>query len=174
MPSLSERSALALLAASCLVLAGIDYLIPKPIPFLRLGLANLPILIAVAKFRPKLLIALGVVKIIGQGLLTGMLFSYVFLFSATGTVVSILVMALLQKLFSKYVSLVGVSVAGALASNSAQLFLAATFIFGRGAWLFGPPFLLIGLLTSLILGYIAEIFVRESRWLTMIDSGGVR
>ena len=36
----------ALAAAICLFLAGIEYMIPRPLPFLRIGLANLPLLLA--------------------------------------------------------------------------------------------------------------------------------
>ena len=44
----------ALAAAVCLFLASIEYLIPKPLPFLRIGLANL-----VTRIRPSPLLADG-------------------------------------------------------------------------------------------------------------------
>ena len=40
----------ALAAAVCLFLASIEYVIPKPLPFLRIGLANLPLLLALDLF----------------------------------------------------------------------------------------------------------------------------
>ncbi|MBN1412926.1 MAG: Gx transporter family protein, partial [Spirochaetales bacterium] len=47
MPSVSEKQkVVAILSAFALVLSGMEYLLPKPIPFLKIGLANLPILIA--------------------------------------------------------------------------------------------------------------------------------
>ncbi len=165
----TRHRALALLAASSLVLAGIDYLIPKPIPFLRLGLANLPIVVALTQFRLREILLLTFLKVFGHGLLTGMLFSYVFLFSAAGSFSAVFVMIALRKLGGKHISLVGVSVGGALASNSVQLLFAWQFVFGPGAVLIAPPFLGVGTLTSLIIGITAQKFVSESSWLRTIS-----
>ena len=78
----NDRIAVAILSAACLLLAAIDHLIPKPVPFVRIGLANLPILIALRLFGIRQIVAIAALKIVGQGLITGMLFSYVFLLSA--------------------------------------------------------------------------------------------
>ena len=53
-------------------------------------------------------------------------------------------------------SLVGISVLGALASNLVQILLARYFLLGSGAWLIGPPFLLLGTVTGILLGVAAE------------------
>ncbi|MEN6364589.1 MAG: Gx transporter family protein, partial [Rectinema sp.] len=37
----------ALLGAFCFFLSAVEYMLPKPMPFMRLGIANLPILLAV-------------------------------------------------------------------------------------------------------------------------------
>ena len=42
----ADRDTVALLAATALFLASVEFAIPKPVPFVRLGLANLPVLIA--------------------------------------------------------------------------------------------------------------------------------
>jgi uncharacterized membrane protein len=60
---------------------------------------------------------------------------------------------------------VGVSAAGALASNLVQLGLAWWLILGEGARLIGPPFLALGLASSVALGVFAERFQTGSRWL---------
>jgi Predicted membrane protein len=86
------RKTIALLGACCLFLSAVEYLIPKPLPFMRLGLANLPLMIALDIFPFGSYMILVCLKIFGQAIITGTLFSYVFLFSVTGTLFSALVM----------------------------------------------------------------------------------
>jgi heptaprenyl diphosphate synthase len=70
MSSVTEKDErIYILAAFALFLAGVEYMVPKPLPFMRLGLANLPILIALVLFRPRQVLLLTLYKVIGQGLL---------------------------------------------------------------------------------------------------------
>lgn len=162
-----ETHLIALLAAFCMFLSMIEYLIPKPLPFMRLGLANLPILLALSLLPSRRIIFLVFLKVLGQGLVNGTMFSYIFLFSAAGSFASGCMMLLTSRLFGRRISLVGVCVFGALASNSVQILIARQIIFGRSALLIGPPFLFIGLISSLIMGFFAEAFQRKSRWFEM-------
>lgn len=165
-----ERDVLAYFSAITLFLASIEYLIPKPVPFMRLGLANLPILIALEFLPVPQLLLLVTLKVLGQGILRGTLFSYVFLFSAAGSFSSGIVMILLWKMAKKRITLVGISVSGALTSNMLQIILARFLIFGEGAWLIAPPFLLIGTVSSVLLGVFANRFVKKSLWLKKVIS----
>jgi len=168
-PFLSERLDLvAFFAALCLLLSTVEYLIPKPMPFLRLGLANLPILLALDAFPLPYILLLILLKVLGQGLVAGTLFSYVFLFSLAGSLSSGLVMIGSFRLLGRSISLIGVSVLGALASNIAQLVLAALLVFGRGAWLMGPPFLALGTAAGLLVGLFARKFAETSHWLRLV------
>lgn len=166
--SATDLDTVALLAALCLFLSTVEYLIPKPIPFMRLGLANLPILVSLELLSPPLILLLVFLKIVGQGLVNGTLFSYVFLFSAAGSSVSGIVMLLASRFPRERLSLVGISVLGALASNLVQIVLARLFIFGEGAWLIGPPFIAIGTVSAVILGIFAQRFGSSSRWVQRI------
>jgi heptaprenyl diphosphate synthase len=145
-------------------LSMVEYLIPKPLPFMRLGLANLPILLSLALFTPRNIMLLIGLKVLGQGLVNGTLFSYIFLFSAAGSFCSGIVMIVAAKICKQKISLVGICVLGALASNTVQLFIARHLIFGASAYVIGPPFLLIGLISAVILGIFAEKFAAQSRW----------
>lgn len=164
--STSERTHLiALLAAFCLFLSMIEYLIPKPLPFMRIGLANLPVLLSLIVCRPKETLLLVGLKVLGQGIVNGTLFSYIFLFSAVGSVSSGVLMLSAHAILKHRVSMVGLCVVGALASNLSQILLARLFVFGRSAYLMGPPFLLLGTVSAIILGYFATSFVERSQWL---------
>ena len=150
--------------ALCFFLSAIEFVIPKPLPFLRIGLANVPLILAldVLSFPTFLLLAL--IKVLGQAFISGTLFSYLILFSAAGTIGAALAMYALHKLPRKVLSLAGISMMGAFVSNCIQLFIGRFCIFGEGIRYMVPPFLFIGAVTSLILGIFCENFEAESEW----------
>ncbi|MFW5828515.1 MAG: Gx transporter family protein [Alkalispirochaeta sp.] len=173
-PSLEDRGVslanmLAMLAAVAMFFSTLEYLIPKPVPFFRVGLANLPILVVLRFFRPRHVLALTILKVLGQGLINGTLASYVFLFSLFGSLASALVMIGTAALGSRRVSLVGVSTAGAVASNVVQVTLSVLFIFGSGSWVIAPPFLILGTVAGVVVGVLAEHFTSFSRWLVRLE-----
>ncbi|GBU28736.1 hypothetical protein R84B8_02296 [Treponema sp. R8-4-B8] len=159
------RKNLALLGALCLFLSAIEYMIPKPLPFMRIGIANMPIMLALDIFPFTAFLLLICVKIIGQALITGTLFSYVFLFSLVGTFLSAALMFVLRRLLGKkHITFIGVGTAGAVISNLSQLALAHFFIFKGNIRYIAPPFLLTGLITGIALGVFCEAFTRVSKW----------
>ena len=163
--SLQSRHSLALLGSLCFFLSAVEYLIPKPLPFMRLGLANMPLLLALDIFSPGEFFLLALLKILGQGLIGGMIFSHVFLFSIVGTLSSALLMFGLRLLLGKkLLGFAGLGCAGAMVSNCAQLLLARYLIFGPALRYLAAPFLASGLVTGIGLGLICEYFCRHSVW----------
>ena len=159
------RQTLALLGAFCLFLSTIEYMIPKPLPFMRIGIANLPLMLALDMFPLSTFLVLAAIKVLGQALITGTLFSYIFLFSAAGTALSAVSMYLLRTLLrSGRVSFIGVGTAGAMMSNISQLVLAYFFIFRNNVLYIAPPFLAAGVVPGVALGLFCEYFTRSSRW----------
>ena len=163
-PGESRGKLLAFLAALCFFLSAVEYMIPKPLPFMRLGIANLPILLAVDLLPFGSFLVLALIKVIGMSLVTGSLFSYVALFSLAGTLCAALVMFGVRKLFRERVTAVGISVLGAVSSNAVQVVLASFVVFGQSARLIAPVFLAMGLVTGLVLGVFTERFAVSSRW----------
>jgi heptaprenyl diphosphate synthase len=160
-----KRRTLAILGAFCLFLSTIEYLIPKPVPFMRIGIANLPLMLALDILPLGDFLLLTLIKVVGQGLVTGTLFSYILLFSLAGTFVSALSMyALRRALGPERVGMAGISVTGALLSNGAQLALARVFVFGPSVRYIVPPFLAMGVITGTLLGILCERFIQKSRW----------
>jgi heptaprenyl diphosphate synthase len=139
-------------------------MIPKPLPFMRIGIANLPLILALDIFPFGPFLVLVSLKVLGQALITGALFSYVFLFSLAGTFASALSMYTLRRLLGVRIGFIGISVTGALLSNAAQLGLARLFIFGDSVRYIAPPFLAVGLVTGIALGVFCEYFSRQSKW----------
>ena len=157
------------LGGLCLFLSAIEYLFPRPVPFMRLGLANLPILFALKLLPFPYILLLVLLKITGQGLISGTLASYVFLFSAAGSFTSAVVMFSVYKIPSKFISLIGVSILGALSGNIIQLVLSVKFIFGESAWVIAPLFLGIGTVSSLLIGLFAVKFIQRSKWISSLE-----
>jgi len=164
-----RREITAFYGALCLFLSAVEYLIPKPLPFFRLGLANLPLLLGLRFLKPVDLVLVLLLKVLGQGLINGTLASYVFLFSLTGSLVSIFTMAMVYRFGGRHVSLVGVSLSGALGSSLVQAALAVLFIFGETARVILPFSIGSGVVTGLILGIFAEKFVSVSSWQKNIE-----
>jgi heptaprenyl diphosphate synthase len=168
----------ALLGAFCFFLSALEYMVPKPLPFMRLGIANLPILLAADLLPLPWYLALALVKVVGMSVISGSLFSYVAVFSLVGTLTAALAMWGGRKLFGQAVGAVGVSVLGAMASNAVQIVIASVLVFGQAARLIAPPFLIMGLATGTVLGLFAETFSAKSLWYarakaSLRDQGGL-
>lgn len=157
---------ISFLAALCMFLSAVEYAIPKPFPFLRLGLANLPIIISLKKFSLKEILVLLGLKILGQALISGTLFSYVFLFSVFGSISSCLMMIIFFRFLFKYyiISNIGVSLAGAFANCCAQLLCAKYLMFGNSVKFVAPVLFCSSMVTGLLLGVFANVFENKSSW----------
>ena len=160
---------LTFFSAFCFVGAWIEYILPKPLPFLRLGLANFPLIIAAILLRPGPFFILALTKIFCQCLSGGTFFSHIFVFSLCSTLTSATIMFILANLFyPKMISMSGLSVAGALGTNLMQAMLAKIF-FGFNFFAVAVPLIGMGAVTSVILGIFADFFFRNSRVAKMLQ-----
>ncbi len=155
---------IALLGAFSMFLATLEYLFPKPLPFMRLGLANIPLLLGLEILSMPSYIVLVIIKVLGQALVNGTLASYVFLFSLCGSVGAAFIMQLAYRGFGKRISFIGISLLGALASNLVQIGLSVKFIFGDASWRIMPVFLSIGLVSGFLIGLFTQYFSSVSVW----------
>lgn len=170
-PGKIKRQTIALLGGLCFFFSAIEYMIPKPLPFIRLGLANFPLLLALDLMPFSSFMILAGLKVTGQALISGTLFSYVFLFSMGGTFASALFMyALRRGLGKERIGFIGVSVAGAFASNGVTLVLARFFVFGAGIIYAAAPVLALGIITGALLGAASEHFIRNSLWYAQAEN----
>lgn len=159
---------LALLIAFAVAVHTVEAAIPVPIPVpgAKLGLANIITLFTIIlyDYRGGLVVA-SLRSIIGS-LLSGTFMGFGFYLSFSGAVLSCLAMALFINLYSKHkVTLISVSLAGAVTFNVVQLAVASilvqNFILFRGYL----PFLLLlavptGFFTGLVTIYLKDIAVR--------------
>lgn len=162
---------IAFFSSLCFALSVLENTIPHPVPFMRLGLANLPILLSFGVMKRRECTALIFCKIFLQAIVQGTLFSYVFVFSFCGSLASGLCMMAAYYLFGRHVSLLGLCVLGALANNILQLALARVFMFGDSVRYIAPVLLGASFVTSLILGSAALAFSATSVWYKTLAPG---
>ncbi len=145
----------AMFACLALIFSYIEAIIPFNIgiPGVKLGLANLVIVIALYEMNFRYAFVINVIRI----LLAGLLFSGVFgtLYSLAGGLLSLLVMWLLKK--TGLFTMVGVSMAGGVAHNIGQLLIAAAIVSNLRMFLYFPILMFSGLLSGILMGITAYI-----------------
>lgn len=151
--------------ALALIFSYVETLIPISfgIPGVKLGLANLIIVIALFKLKLKETYLLSVVRILLSGFLFGNYFSIIY--SLAGTLLSLSVMALLKR--AGGFSIIGISIAGGVFHNIGQLFVAMAVVEMFQAAYYVPVLLVAGLLTGCLIGILAqEMLKRLVPWQT--------
>ena len=151
--------------ALALIFSYVETLIPISfgIPGVKLGLANLIIVIALFKLKLKETYLLSVVRILLSGFLFGNYFSIIY--SLAGALLSLSVMALLKR--AGGFSIIGISIAGGVFHNIGQLFVAMAMVEMFQAAYYVPVLLVAGLLTGCLIGILAqEMLKRLVPWQT--------
>ena len=145
---------LGLLLTLALILSYVESLIPifVSIPGVKLGLANLVVLVCLYAYPSKYAFLLSVMRVILAGLLFGSMFSI--LYSLAGAFFSLFVMLFAKKVMK--MGILGVSVLGGIFHNVGQLLVAIIVVSNlRIGYLF-PYLLLSGIITGAIIGFIGN------------------
>lgn len=148
-----------LFAALALIFSYIEILIPfnPSIPGIKLGIANLVILIVLYYMDGKYAFVINLVRVV----VAGLLFTGVFgmFYSLAGAVLSLCVMILLKK--TNLFSIIGVSMAGGVAHNFGQLVIAAVLIGSEKVMAYFPVLIFSGLISGIIIGFLAHILLKR-------------
>ena len=117
---------LAMLIALAMIFSYVEALIPINfgIPGVKLGIANIVILVGLYVLEPKDVLVISVIRIVLVGILFGNVMSITY--SLAGGLFSFLMMWLIKKI--KGFSIVGVSIAGGVSHNIGQLAVAILVI----------------------------------------------
>ncbi len=152
--TLSKRT-LSYLCALTLLFSYAEMILPRVVPFFRLGLANTVMLFAL-DINFGSYVILSVLKATAASLMGGTLFSPFFLISLVQSFTSALIMRILYKLISKKaVSLYGISVAGSAVSAAVQIVLASLYI-GKGTFALLGPMLIFNIASGIITAFFCE------------------
>ena len=151
--------------ALALIFSYVETLIPIHIgiPGVKLGLANLIVVIALYRMGVREAYVLSVVRVILAGFLFGNLFAI--LYSLAGGLFSLTVMAFLKK--TEKFSVLGVSMAGGVFHNIGQLMMAAIVLESLSITYYLPVLLISGIVTGLLIGIVANEMLKRVRGLRL-------
>lgn len=140
-----------LLVALAFIFGYIEFLLPMPfgVPGMKLGLANLILLLTLYIVGPRAAITVSVIRILLNGFTFGSV--YGMLYSFAGALLSFIGMTLTYKRPS--FSPIGVSVLGGILHNIGQLLVAFLFLSVGGLLYYIPVLLLSGGVTGMLIGF---------------------
>lgn len=147
-----------LFAALAILMGYVEFMIPVPVPIpgVKLGLANVIVIIMLYFMDAKSAFFVSLIRV----LLSGLLFAGFagMLYSLAGALCSFAVMVLLQKT-GKF-SMIGVSVAGGIFHNVGQI-VVASLVVQNVRMAYYLPFLLVsGVVTGIVIGIVARTALR--------------
>lgn len=145
----------AMFVCLALIFSYVEVLIPFSvgIPGVKLGLANLVIIIALYEMNFRYAFAINAIRIVIAGLLFGGLFGV--MYSAAGGLLSIVTMWALKK--TGLFSMIGVSMAGGFAHNLGQLIVAALLVSNLKMFVYFPVLVFSGIASGILIGVVSYI-----------------
>ena len=155
-----KMALLGVLTAGAIVIAILESFIPSVgIPGVKLGLANIVILIILYELGIVEAILVNVLRVVAVGLIRGTILSMGFLMSVTGAVLSLGIMILFYILIKKF-SIVGVSVIGSLFHVTGQVLIAMLFLGTAYIFLYLPIIAISAIITGVFVGIVARLIIK--------------
>ena len=147
---------IAMLLSISVVLALIESFIPlfNMMPGIKLGLANIVIVFVIYDLSFKDAIYISILRVILIGILRTGLFSISFFFSLVGALLSVITMYLVKR-YSK-LSVVGVSISGAISHSIGQIIVAMLFLSNINIIYYLPILLISSIITGIIVGMVSD------------------
>ena len=160
---LQDKYRIAVLSAYALALYGIESLVPTPIPWLRLGLANIVTLVALMLYGFRTAMTVTLIRVILGSLFTGTFLGPSFILSFGGGVTSTAAMGLVYLAMRDVFGPVGLSLIGAFFHNAAQLTLAYFLFIQRieAMFVIAPVIILLGTLTGVANGAVSGLLIKN-------------
>jgi len=152
---------LVMLLSMSIVLSIIESFIPLFngfIPGLKLGLANIIVLIVLYKYDVRDVFFVSILRVIVVGIMRTGLFSVNFFFSLSGALFSCLAMIFFKK---TKLSMIGVSVVGSIFHSIGQISVAILFLKNSNMIFYLPWLLLFSIPTGLFIGYVSKVLMNE-------------
>lgn len=161
MKRLNKMIFISLLVSIGLALSVLESGIPLPItmPGAKLGLSNMVVLVTLVVFGFKDGIKVSMLKSAVLMLITGSISS--FIYSLSGAIFSCIAMYIAYRYFSNVFSLIGVSILGALAHNTAQVSAASFMLHNLRIYSYLPFLMLLSLFTGYFVGLASTYIVKN-------------
>ena len=151
---------IAVLTAATVVIGIVESFIPSiGIPGIKLGLANIMILVTLYELGIVEAVFVDFVRVILVSLIRGSFLSMGFVMSLTGAALSLGIMILFYVLIRKF-SIIGVSVIGSIFHVTGQILVAMLYL-GTPYVLYYLPFIgLSAIITGVLVGIAAQLIIR--------------
>lgn len=160
MKNLKRVCIIAMLLAIAIVLNVVESFIPVFIPGVKLGLANVIILIMLYEFKIYEALAVDILRILVVGLLRGTFAQPTFFMALSGGILSFIIMMLFSRL--KFFSVIGVSVLGSVSHACGQI-LVAIILLGTSAVVYYLPFIgMLSIATGIFSGILTRTYLKRS------------
>lgn len=144
-----------------LALYVLEAVVPRPLPWMKLGLSNVAMLLALILYGPAAGLIVGVTKVALGGLLSGGLAGPASVIGGGATAASLMVMAVPRRWLPRLLSPLGLSVLGAVAHQASQLALAQLYVAHAGLYSLLPLSVATGLLSGGTTGLLALWVLRR-------------
>ena len=155
-----KMALLGVLTAGAIVIAILESFIPSiGIPGVKLGLANIVILVILYELGIVEAIIVNLLRVIVVGLVRGTFLGMGFLMSLTGAVLSLGIMVLFYLLIKKF-SIIGVSVIGSIFHVTGQILIAMLYLGTAYIVLYLPVIAISAIITGVFVGIIAQLIIR--------------
>jgi heptaprenyl diphosphate synthase len=150
-------SLIALSIALAFALSFLESLVPinLGIPGVKIGLANLVVLVSIYILPKRDAFFISMIRILLSGLIFSGAFSLIYSFA--GGILSFVVMILAQK--NKHLSVIGVSILGGVAHNVGQIVTAICVVHTYRLIYYFPVLLITGAVAGVVVGIISGIIV---------------
>ena len=160
-PSARDRR-LARYAAAAIAASLVEAAIPSPLPGVKPGLANIVIMIVLARHGWRDAAWVSVLRVVAGSLLAGQFLAPGFFLAGAGALASLAVLGALQAVSWHWLGPVGRSVAAAFAHIGAQLLLARLWLVPHdGLFNLAPVFFGAALLFGILNGIVAARLMQE-------------
>jgi heptaprenyl diphosphate synthase len=161
-PSARDRR-LARYAVAAIAASLVEAAIPSPLPGVKPGLANIVILIVLARHGWRDAVWVSALRVVAGSLLAGQFLAPGFFLAAAGALSSLAVLGALQGVSWHWLGPVGRSVAAAFAHIGGQLLLARLWLVPHdGLFNLAPVFFAAALLFGIVNGVVATRLMREN------------
>ena len=124
------------------------------IPGVKVGLTNIVILSVIYLYGFKEALYVSIIRIFVVGILRTGLFSTAFLFSLSGSIISLFAMYMVNKI--KMFSIVGVSIVGSIFHSIGQIIMAYFLLKNINVMYYLPFIIIISIVTGIIIGIISK------------------
>ena len=150
---------LAFFTALAISIYVLENLLPRPFPFMKIGLSNVVVLILLIKWNFRSALVVAVTKTFIGGFFSGTVLSPTTLFSFGGSLAALIVMLVFIRT-KIALSVIGISIAGAVAHNITQLLIVRSILIKENSIFYLTPLMiLMGIVTVVITGYLSKMFM---------------